>query len=150
VTEPSFEIKGSVDGITLQQRLSAVPKYMRPEIRRALKDTADDVKREASANASWSTRIPRSLTTRVAFQRNREAIRVVARRRIAPHAGAYEGKRGQGSFAHPLFGNRSRWYEQRTRPFLVPALRTAGRQALKRATEAFDKAAARAGFRITS
>ena len=136
-------------GIPLSAKLAAVPKFLRPRMRRALKQAADSVKGQAASNASWSTRIPRSLTVRVSFARSGGAVFVQARKRAAIHARLFEGIEGERSWRHPVFGNRNAWVSQATRPYLVPALLQRRREAGDAVNQAVEDVARRAGFTVT-
>jgi hypothetical protein len=104
---------------------------MGPDSKRAMtktmKSSAGSILQEAKRRASWSSRIPRSLTVRVITRQNQPGIRIVSRSTVAPHGRIYEfgkaGKGRSGSFRAPLFGDRSRWYSHSTRPFIVPSVR---------------------------
>jgi hypothetical protein len=114
--------EGAAGANRLAAKLGDVPRELRKTLRPALKDAGDAVKATAAGNASWSTRIPRSLNVIVRFGRGSGVI-VEARGSIAPHARPYEGMGGGGSFRHPLnYPNQSTWVSQACRPFLRPAL----------------------------
>lgn len=136
-------------GAPLSAKLAAVPRELRPRFRKALKGAAEVLKSQAAANASWSTRIPPSLAIRVSFARRGGAVYVQARRKRAPHARLFEGIEGEQSWRHPVFGNRNAWVRQPTRPFLVPALRRAAPEAVRRSTDAVREAARRSGLDVT-
>lgn len=75
-----------------------------------------------AARASWSSRIPRAITTRTSFARGSVELRV--RSGQAPHARPYEGIGTRGSFRHPVFhdGFDGPWVTQATRPFFFPSV----------------------------
>lgn len=131
---------------SLRQRLGEVPKSLQAEVRRELRPIAYEVRDEARSNASWSSRIPRSLSVRIRFGR-RPAVNIEARRQVAPHARPFEGAGGRGSFRHPVFGNRRSWVSQRTRPFLLPALNARRSAIAVRMSRVVDRAVARHGLR---
>lgn len=119
----------------LVEQLRAVPKDAKRDVRKAIVDATADIRADMARRASWSSRIPGALTTRVRFASASVEIRADARR--APHARPYEGvgNRG-GSFRHPVFGNTDAWVSQSTRPFFfaaVDANRKATRDAVERA-----------------
>lgn len=116
------------DAAELTSALSDVPKEFQKQVRPVLRKAAEPIKRDAAQRASWSTRIPKSLAVRVAFSGRKQGVRIIARKKIAPHARTFEGLPGgsrSGYFRHPVFGS-DRWVQQETRPFLVPAM-AAGR-----------------------
>jgi len=87
------------------KRLEAVLQKVEPQLDKDLRagfDKAGQVAAgEARQNASFSSRIPRSILAR----RRGLGIRLQAGSPEAPHAAVYElGGR------HPLFGNRNFWY----------------------------------------
>lgn len=132
----------------LADQLGRVPpelqKALRPELRRA----AEQIKSAAASNASWSTRIPRSLRVGVRFGSSGQGVFIRAAASVAPHARPYEGitSRG-GTFRHPVFGHRDRWVPQQARPFLAPAAESGRDDAVAAVERAIDEAARRAGFR---
>lgn len=114
----------------LADRLAMVPREMHKEVRPRLAEAGQRVKASAAANASWSSRIPGALTSRVRLTGNRPGVYVQASSAKAPHARPFEGMTGRNPFRHPVFGNGGHWAEsgnvwvaQAARPFLVPALR---------------------------
>lgn len=72
-------------------------------------------------------------------------LRVNAAR--APHARPYEGMTGRNPFRHPVFGDRSVWVAERTRPFLVPAVQETRPEVMGAAVDAIRDAARAGGFR---
>lgn len=124
------------DAVTVAAALGRVPRAVRPALRRALRDSGNVLAERARANASWSGRIPGAIVVRASFRVNREAVEVRVARGRAPHGRPYEGIRRNSSFRHPVFGNRSVWVSQATRPFLRPAAEQVGPQAAQEAREA--------------
>lgn len=96
---------------------------MHKEVRPRLAEAGQKVKASAAANASWSSRIPGALTSRVRLTGNRPGVYVQASSAKAPHARPFEGMTGRNPFRHPVYGNQNVWVAQAARPFLVPALR---------------------------
>ena len=116
------------------------------QMRHEMKDVADVVARDARSRASWSTRIPGTIRTSATLT----GATVTAGGKNAPHAAPYEvgSKRsGAGEFRHPVprgrtplyrgrayksgrrsstwvdgNGNEAVWVNQKTRPYMVPAL----------------------------
>lgn len=76
---------------------------------------------EARDKASWSTRIPHTITVR------RRGLNTVEVRASAPHAAAYEHAGREGQFRHPVYGRGDEardqwtWVSEDARPFLHPA-----------------------------
>lgn len=130
----------------LQRAMREVPRELGKEVRRELRPIANEVKADAARNASWSRRIPRSLSVRIQFGR-RPSVRIEARRQIAPHARPFEGAAGKPRFRHPVFGNRDRWVNQATRPYLLPAIRSRQTSVARRMRIAVERAVARHGLR---
>lgn len=99
----------------------------------------------ARSNASFSTRIPQSI--RVSATNKGVSIRAGGPR--APHAAAFEDIGGHGTFRHPTFGHREApgdWVEQRSHPFITPAVKGNEDGLLKATTDALDTWAQEAGF----
>lgn len=107
----------------LADRLAMVPREVHKEVRPRLAEAGQKVKASAAANASWSSRIPDALTSRVRLTGNRPGVYVQASSAKAPHARPFEGMTGRNPFRHPVYGNQNVWVAQAARPFLVPALR---------------------------
>lgn len=126
--------------------LDQVPPELRASVRRAMKPIGEQVVNEARGNAGWSSRIPGSISLRVSFARN-PGVSIFAGRGKAPHGRPFEGIRGNASFRHPVFGNRSVWVAQATRPFLRPALDGRRPQIALQLNEAVMAAVARSGLR---
>lgn len=123
--------------------LRTMPADVRRKLRPALKQAAAPIVAEAKAKASWSTRIPGAI--RVGVTKKGVEIRVRAKK--APHARAYEGLTASGTiFRHPVFGDRDVWVAQRTRPFLLPAVRAHRDQVRKAVTDVVDQVAKEHGF----
>lgn len=116
---------------------------VRREIRPALKDVAEPMVAAARANASWSTRIPKAI--RLSVLKRGVEIRVSKKR--APHARPYEGIGGNDQFRHPVFGDRSRWVSQKTRPFLDPAVKAHRSKIRPRLFQVVEEAARRHGYK---
>jgi hypothetical protein len=117
------------------EQLRTVPKEAKKDVRKAIVAATSEIRADMARRASWSSRIPGAITTRVRFASASVQIRVDARR--APHARPYEGVSSRGgSFRHPVYGNTDRWVSQAARPFFFPAAeghRKAVRDAVERA-----------------
>jgi hypothetical protein len=130
----------TIDGsevIAFSLQLRGVPTELRPELRRNIIDAAEVIAAAARSNASWSSRIPDAISTRVRFGTG-SAVQIVVNSAKAPHARPFEGI-GQrtGTFRHPVFG-RDVWVEQQQRPFLVPAVRQHEDAAVRGVQSAID------------
>lgn len=104
---------------------------------------------DARSRAGWSTRIPASLEARPITDMTRGRVGVELRARLskAPHARAFEGLGQVGSFRHPVYGNRENWVDQKTRPYLWPAVRGRSRDAERAAQNVYEQVARECGFR---
>ncbi|MEU8264480.1 hypothetical protein AB0C02_28140 [Micromonospora sp. NPDC048999] len=129
--------------------LRAIPRDVRKDLRPALKATGDRVAQDARARASWSSRIPGAIGVRVLYGAKPGVVVRVNRKR-APHARPYEGISARmgsaATFRHPFFGNRDRWYSQKTRPFLEPAAKAHGAEVREDIKQVVEQAARRHGF----
>src|SRR5690554_3410860 len=106
---------------------------MRPALQKAAKPIVDDAKRRAGM---WSTRIPGAISLSV--RKNGVMIRVSGKK--APHARPYEGMVGnRKKFRHPVFGDEDKWVDQRTRPFLIPAVNAHRREVTAEVVRTIDQ-----------
>lgn len=64
----------------------------------------------------------------------------------APHAVPFENDGKDGTFRHPVFGNRKLWVSQKAHPTATQALEAAADEALEATADAIDKWARDAGF----
>jgi len=123
---------------------AGVARELNKELRKVLKSTIIPA---AKSNASWSSRIPGAIKPTVGT--TKIGARVASKQ--APHGRAFEGLqkglRGNGTFRHPVFGNRNVWVNQATRPYLAPAFDSKAGEATKAAEAAIATAARAAGFR---
>jgi len=123
--------------------LKAMSTEVRREIRPALRKIARPMIKDAKDNADWSSRIPGAI--RLSVLKRGVSIRVS--RRKAPHARAYEGIAGRKTFRHPVFGDREHWVEQKTRPFLDPAVQAHAHKIRPAMVEIIEDAARRHGYK---
>jgi hypothetical protein len=115
----SGPVQVQVSGLPeLRRALRAFSPSVDKSFRKRLRAVAVVVAADAKGRASWSRRIPRSITPGVTAK----GAQITVRGAIAPHGPLYEGDGRRGSFRHPFFGNRDRWYQQTTRPFVRPAV----------------------------
>lgn len=122
------------------------PADLRKALRPAMREAAQPVLGDARRRSGWSTRIPKALRLSTSFTRKQAGVSIVVDRSRAPHARPIEGIRGNRSFRHPVYGNRDRWVEQSTRPFLVPAADMHGRRVVEAVNKTVDDAASKAGY----
>lgn len=103
-------------------RFARALKQTEPELakglRTALRAAGELVASDARERASYSRRIPGSIRVRTTGL----TVSVVAGGAKAPNAGPLEHGGREGTFRHPVFGNRGVWVDQPGRPFLHPAL----------------------------
>lgn len=102
------------------------------ESQKSLRVEGQKIAERAKSNASWSTRIPQTVRVRAAGV---NAVIVSAGGQDAPHAKPIEHAGAEGTFRHPVGGNRDVWVDQPARPFLHPA-------ALERLQESAEAVAA--------
>ncbi len=152
MASPNVAIVGSLDPTSyrnLMRDLRALEPEISKELKATFQDLGSDMVRDVKANASWSSRIPSAVSLSVTQTR----VGVKASRRKAPHARSYEGISGSGifgtksSFRHPVFGNRSVWVNQSTRPFVAPAIRAHQEEFMDRASDAVADAARQVGWK---
>ncbi len=113
-------IQGAGEVRNLAEAIGRVPIKARLTMRPALQRAGQEIKADAQARASWSSRIPGSLTLRVQLRGARLGIVLAASSARAPHARPFEGLLNP-QFRHPVFGNREAWVTQGARPFMWPA-----------------------------
>lgn len=115
----------------LAKSLRDVPQRFKREARRALTQAGQRTLQQAMMNAAFSSRIPGSLSLKVSFRSTRPGVIIRASLDKAPHARVLEGITATGGyFKHPVYGNKRVWVEQKTRPYLAPAVRDTRRQLL--------------------
>ncbi|GAA2242469.1 hypothetical protein GCM10010401_14220 [Rarobacter faecitabidus] len=108
----------------LTAALQDAPREFRKLSRRALTEAGRDTEQRAISNASFSSRIPSSISLQVSFRSSRPRIILRASLAKAPHARVMEGITAQGGmFEHPVFGNKREWVKQKARPYMAPAVR---------------------------
>lgn len=105
-------------------------------LRKNLKLAGEVVAADARRRSSWSSRIPQAIKVGA----NRNLIRVYVLKSKAPEAKPLEHGGQQGTFRHPVFGNREVWVSQPARPFLGPAAEAGRPAALLAAKKAVDDA----------
>ena len=116
--------------------LKEIDPVLKRELRTDLKAAGEIVAADARSNADWSTRIPGSIKVSVSGN----TIKVVANKKKAPHAKAYEHEGKDGTFRHPVFGDRTNWVSEPARVFLAKALIANKQAAVEAARVAVRKA----------
>lgn len=105
----------------LARNLKAASPAAYSAMRRAMKGAMAPVAADAAKRASWSDRIPGTVT----FGSRGAVGYVKAGGSKAPDAAPFEHRGVQGSFRHPVFARGDRatwtWVNQTARPFLHPA-----------------------------
>ena len=103
-------------------QLRDVPKEMRTGLRRTIRKESQTLVRAIQGNASWSSRIPAAVRTRVGFGQRGAGVLVYVDEDQAPHARPLEGTNRSGINRHPVHGTDV-WVDQPTRPFFLRAVR---------------------------
>lgn len=106
---------------TFAAKLRIAAPEVREELGIELRGVAEAVAADARNNASWSRRLPGT----IGVEKLDIGASVYAGGPGFPAAGAFENKGKQGTFRHPVFGNRNVWVAQKARPFLNPAVKKA-------------------------
>jgi bacteriophage HK97-gp10 putative tail-component len=109
--------------------------------RTAAKAGGDKVASKARATISG---VSQRIADSIKVYANNKGVQVRAGGAKAPHAAAFENLGKEGTFRHPVFGNRQVWVSQEAHPFLLPALTD---DVLDEVAEAFlDALTGEAGF----
>jgi hypothetical protein len=139
----------SVDRAQLEaliRDLGAIPPDVRREMAPIVRKAAEPVLSQMKANASWSTRIPGAIRVTGGFGASVTGVtfRVDAKR--APHARPYEHDGAEGTFRHPVYGNRENWVSQAARPFFYRAVQQGAEQVTNAVADGVMEVAQRHGF----
>lgn len=127
--------------------IRAFPGAVNKQLGRELKIAAKPVVAAAQRNASWSTRIPGAMSSRLTSSRRWPGVRIGASAKKAPHARLYEFGHDKRGFRHPVFGRMdSPWVQQQTRPFIGPAMRANREQFIAAADRSVRAAARQRGY----
>lgn len=119
--------------------LAVIDPELKRELRAGLKAAGELVATDARARAGFSSRIPGSIRVSVAGN----TIKVIANAKKAPDAKPLEHGGREGTFRHPVFGDRQNWVAQQARPFLRPALLANKEAAVHLAKVAVERALGR-------
>lgn len=131
----------------LARDLYRMPAATRKQLRRRFEQVGQAALSDAKSRASWSSRIPASITGKPELSVDRIGYTLRASTARAPHARVYEGMGSGGTFRHPVYGNRENWVTQATRPYLWPAVRGRVNDITSAASDAFESVARECGFR---
>lgn len=116
---------------------------IKKEFYKGLRQAGHIVEEVAVFYSRWSGRIPSSLVVRGSGLH----VQVAARSSIAPDAAPFEHGGQEGTFRHPVYGNREVWVDQPAHPFLAPALAARIDQVLEVTMGAVDSALLEAGWK---
>lgn len=145
---PSSEYLDS-SGVTtisaLRKDFRRIPAELRNQLRPALRAAGQEILRTAALNSMWSSRIPAALELRVSFSGRRSGVFIRVDKAKAPHARPFEGILAD-TWRHPIFGNRTVWVEQASRPFLLLAVEENAQSTSLMIADAIDKAMTKTGF----
>lgn len=127
--------------------LKEVEGNLRVEMRKGIKVAIEPVKAAVIDEASWSSRIPGAVKTKVSFNAKSAGASVYVDSDVAPEAAPINNRDHSGSFRHPVFGDRETWTNQQARPFMQVALRAAnGSQVAAAIDDVIDAVIRKAGF----
>lgn len=139
--------KGGEEIRRFARRIGKFPADVRKDLRVKLKGVGNKALFSVRAKASWSTRIPRATRLKIGLSKRNPGLAIEVNRHKAPHARPYENDDKDGHFRAPLFGDRSRWFDHRARPFLVRGARPWFETTDREVKEVIDEAARKAGFK---
>lgn len=137
----------SSDMHDLYVALKGVEGNLRVSLRRRLVASVRPVVSEVKTAASFSTRIPKSVKTRVSFAAKHAQVKIYADRRIAPEAAPLEHGGRAGTFRHPVFGDRNVWSNQPAHPTFYPTINAHRDQISAEIAKVLDDVATEAGFK---
>lgn len=139
--------KGGEEIRRFVRRFDKFPPDVRKDLRIKLKGVGNKALFSVRLQASWSTRIPRATSLKIAINKKNPGLAIEVNRNKAPHARPYENDNKDGTFRAPLFGDRSRWYSHPARPFLVRGARPWFETTDKEIKEVVDLVAKQVGFK---
>lgn len=139
--------RGALEIRAFAKRFDRFPADVRKGLRQELRGIGNKALFSVRAKAIWSTRIPRATRLKIGASRRNPGLAIEVDRHKAPHARPYENDDRDGTFRAPFFGDRSRWYEHRARPFLVRGARPWFETTDREVKDVVDEAARRAGFK---
>lgn len=107
---------------------SDLSRFARRLVRESDKEIQTDLRKSARAAGNLVRDDARSRTDSVKAQKSLRVgvsgatVTVTAGSKAQPLPKLLEGDGTPGTFRHPLFGNKDRWYEEARKPYLHPAL----------------------------
>lgn len=116
--------------VSQMQRFAQRCKKASPEVHKQLRSRvrqAANVVRDDARTRAPSARIAKTIRSSASGS----TATVKAGNPKVPEAALLEGDGTPGSFRHPLFGNKKKWYPQARQPYLHPALE-ANRETIER------------------
>ncbi|MCU1617192.1 MAG: hypothetical protein JWO98_4732 [Frankiales bacterium] len=131
----------------LARELNKMPAATRRQLRRTFQAAGQPMLADAQSRAGWSTRIPGAIRVSTTVSADRMSVQLRVSSASAPHARPYEGLGGGGFFRHPVYGRRTAWVSQATRPYALPAVKAASDKLVPELTDAYEAAARECGFR---
>jgi len=124
-----------------------MPPAMMRQLRKTFVAAGQPMLRDAQSRASWSSRIPGAIRVSSTVTSERLGVQLRVSAKAAPHGRPYEGLGEGAEFRHPVFGRFDRGVSQATRPFVLPAVKTAADKLIPDLHDDFEAAARECGFR---
>lgn len=153
-----YQIDAGVGNVVaMREALNRIPAQLQRQSRSALRVASAPIVADAKRRASWSSRIPGAISSRIRFAGNKAGVRITVSAKRADHARPYEGllARQRDSrrigFRHPVFaqgGFRQQWtwVNEPFRPYLAPAVEAGAPGVEKSLIAAVDDVLRRNGF----
>lgn len=111
------------DLAALYRAAKAAEGAIQVELRRTVKAAAKPVADGVKSAASFSTRIPGAVKTKVSFASKGAGVSVYVDSKAAPEAAPINNRGKGGTFRHPVYGNRDVWVPQAADPFFAEGVR---------------------------
>lgn len=131
----------------LARDLKGIDNELRKDLMRRMRKALDPAKNAVKQEASWSSRIPGAVSGRVGYRRNGVVARIVVNAAKAPEAAPINNNDREGTFRHPVWGNRSNWVSQQARPFMKRGAERAQPDVIREVSEVFTDVARHLKFR---
>ncbi len=107
----------------LAREFGSVPMELRREIRPRMRAAGTAVQNDIRSEAAkFSSSIPKAVRMTTSFTSKTGGVRIWVDAEKAPGARPVENLGREGTFRHPVFGNRERWVEQQAHPFFFPVI----------------------------
>lgn len=135
------------DLASLYQQAKAAEGTLQVELRRGIKNAAKPLVAAVKESASFSSRIPGAVGSKVSFSRGSATVTVVVDPKKAPEAAPLNNKDHSGTFRHPVFGNRENWVAQPAHPFFLSGIREAAPAVDREMLAVMDRVAKALGFK---